>query len=458
MRAASFQLALAVAALATLISGSARGTSPPLEQLSLRDALLARPEVIAALPPDAHLQLTQRFEEARQQPGSLPGTLVATDFSPVEQVRVIDTARLARGSDALVAAQLRLGPVGLDAQPYTEVPAAPAAPLPPLGGVPAGATADDEAQALRGTAGAVVSGLLQKSQASRLVRVESWPMAVVAIGDALYVNAAWLVALAPPSSGGRAAPTRAAGPAIEGGCGSAVVDSSQGSLPAAGAAAAELEATSPEHPIPAPARPMVDAPLRGIDEVPPHNGAPETLWTGHGGGTTAPRTAASDTADLPISSLRFALTSGATTPTDCCRYTSSNGCDTQTPCDSGGDCSSSNGGSGCNSGSSGSGCSSGSGGCSSGSGGCSSGSGGCSSGSSGCSSGSGGCSSGSGGCSSGSSGSSCGGSGCGSSGCGSSKCTLAPPRPVGEIPDLATLAFLLAPLFFLLRSERRSRA
>ena len=113
---------------------------------------------------------------------------------------IYDLARLARGRDSLIAGQLRITAVGLEVAPYTDELAEPPSPLPTLSGIPADLTAEEEASALRGVAGAVVRGLLQLSQASRLVRVESWPVAVVAINDAVDVNAAWLVAMAPPSS------------------------------------------------------------------------------------------------------------------------------------------------------------------------------------------------------------------------------------------------------------------
>jgi hypothetical protein len=69
--------------------------------------------------------------------------------------------------------------------------------LPPTEGVPAAATAWIETLALEAEAGAVVRALLAASGAHRLYRVVGWPAGAVAIDDTVYVNAAWLVSLAP---------------------------------------------------------------------------------------------------------------------------------------------------------------------------------------------------------------------------------------------------------------------
>ena len=174
MRALSFRLAMATTIVVMLAAASAGGTNPPLEQLSLRDALLAKPEVIAALSAEAHQQLALRLEDARRHPGGPMETLVATEFSPVEQIRQVDLARLARGRDSLIAGQLRITAVGLEVAPYTDELAEPPSPLPTLSGIPADLTAEEEASALRGVAGAVVRGLLQLSQASLDRRLNVW--------------------------------------------------------------------------------------------------------------------------------------------------------------------------------------------------------------------------------------------------------------------------------------------
>jgi hypothetical protein len=56
-----------------------------------------------------------------------------------------------------------------------------------------------EKRALESEAGAAVRALLAASGAHHLHRVVGWPAGAVAIDDAVYVNAAWLVSLAPAS-------------------------------------------------------------------------------------------------------------------------------------------------------------------------------------------------------------------------------------------------------------------
>jgi hypothetical protein len=69
--------------------------------------------------------------------------------------------------------------------------------LPPTEGVTAVATAQIEKRALDTKAGAAVRALLADSGAQHLQRVVGWPIGAVAIDDTVYVNASWLVALAP---------------------------------------------------------------------------------------------------------------------------------------------------------------------------------------------------------------------------------------------------------------------
>jgi len=134
--------------------------------------------------------------------------------------------------------------------------------------------------------------LLAASGASRLSRVVGWPVGALAIGDVVYVNASWLVALAPsdsdgqdgggdgpPSSPSALAGTRAAAPepiafsAADGGLASvadggesssAVAVGEAGSLPgqsqitaAAGGEGADGGGSTPPPPLPPPP-PTVD--------------------------------------------------------------------------------------------------------------------------------------------------------------------------------------------------------
>ena len=359
MRPTILRLALVVSLVVTLLHQRARG-APPLDQLSLRDALLARPEVIAALPPQAQQRLAERFEAARQRSEGtvlLPGVNEALG---VDLVRVLDGLRLAERKDALILRQLVLLPVGLEAQPL-ETPIDPSRALPPLEGVPAGATAEAEASALQGTAGAVLGALLRQAEATHLVRVVSWPVAAVAIHNVVYVNAAWLVALSPTPTGGSPDPASTpAGQATETGCGGAV----GGAAPAYGPTAstppsvAVVAPTGPSAEEPPAARaPISDLPIRGSDgptaaaavvaptgpASPPAAGplaaagatgaAPlQGLWNGRGGGAT---TQGAGSGEPTVESLTYALDtgSGSAASLNCCRYSSDNGCDTQSPCD-----------------------------------------------------------------------------------------------------------------------------
>lgn len=168
--------------------------APPLEQLPLRDTLRADPEVVAALDDGARRSLADRLlltpvSEATADPVDDPGA------PPQELVGRLDRARERRGQDALVTGVLDGGGV-VGALPE----AAPAAkgPLPPLeaGDGPA-PTLGLEARALGGRAERQLRTLLDISGAHHLKRVVGWPVGAIAIGDNVYVSAAWLVALAP---------------------------------------------------------------------------------------------------------------------------------------------------------------------------------------------------------------------------------------------------------------------
>jgi hypothetical protein len=118
---------------------------------------------------------------------------------PAELVRLADRARAATGRDATIVAALQLASDGAWLYPVGEAHD-DGAELPPLEGIPAAGTARLEARALDTRAGAILRTLVAATGAQHLERVEEWPAAAVAIGDTLYVNAAWLVALAPPDA------------------------------------------------------------------------------------------------------------------------------------------------------------------------------------------------------------------------------------------------------------------
>jgi hypothetical protein len=176
--------------------GACAAGSVPLEELSLRDALSADPEVVAGLPSDARRKLAERLEEAQQADAPAEDMERTSLGTAAAEVRQLDTSREARGEDALVIGVLEPRPGGLavrslalDKAPLRE------ASLPAIEGLSAGETAETEQQALRGRAGAILGQLVERSGAHHLVRVVGWPVGAVARGDAVYVNASYLVAL-----------------------------------------------------------------------------------------------------------------------------------------------------------------------------------------------------------------------------------------------------------------------
>lgn len=180
-----------------VLAGCDQG-EPPFDELPLRDALRADPAVLATLPDAARARLASRFEDARE------GDSIVDHFSddPSEacELRVfnVDRTRQARQAEPLLLGLIRGGAAwSIDGDD-----AATQATLPPLGGVPATATADVEARALDGQAGAKLRTLMSASGAQHLERVLGWPSGAVAIDDTIYVNASWLVALAPAQARG----------------------------------------------------------------------------------------------------------------------------------------------------------------------------------------------------------------------------------------------------------------
>lgn len=212
--------------LGALLLGQASHAAPPFEKLSLRDALLARPEIIASLDQEARQQLVQRFEAARRNPTEPLRMTTAGATIPVEQMRAMDEARYAARADAFIAGKLVNSPAGLEALPYSTEVSDPGEPM-PIEWIATGPTAEAEQSALLGNAGTIIRRLMLISESSRLVRVESWPIAVLAIDGTLYVNAAWLVAMSPyvePKSPDATKPqTKEPKPSLEPGCGGGAV-------------------------------------------------------------------------------------------------------------------------------------------------------------------------------------------------------------------------------------------
>ncbi|WP_437488099.1 hypothetical protein WME75_08090 [Sorangium sp. So ce1014] len=196
---------LAISAL-----GACSAETPPYEGLPLRDALSAAPEVLAALPEEALHDVAVRLEEAhraQEEETAIPGAEIA---SVPALVRSADAAREELGEDAIVLGALEPSTEGfvlrsLAAERGSEGPLA----RPVLAGQPASPeTAGLEDAALDGRAGEIVADLARRAGARDLIRVTGLPAGVVAQDRAVYVNAAWLVALsalspsdAPPPSG-----------------------------------------------------------------------------------------------------------------------------------------------------------------------------------------------------------------------------------------------------------------
>jgi hypothetical protein len=170
--------------------------TPPLDELPLRDSLRASPDVVAALPDDARARLAARLNAARTDPGA-DDQLASDQGSAAALVSDLDQTRERRAADALVVGTIdgtgrarALGELSSDDSPIV------------LDDGGRSATAGLEGRALAGTAGAALRALARASGARRLRRVIGWPIGAVAVGDTIYVNASWLVALAPETDGG----------------------------------------------------------------------------------------------------------------------------------------------------------------------------------------------------------------------------------------------------------------
>jgi hypothetical protein len=197
--------------LVVVLVGCGEGP-PPLDELPLRDALRADPEVVAALPDDARAKLASRLEAARAGDG-VTDDLHTDAVEPVALVAALDVARARRSGGPLVAGVIA-GGVATPLADSADDAGGPA--LPALESGAAAATGDLELAALNEKAGASLRALLRASGASRLRRVTGWPTGAVAIGDSVYVNAAWLVAMAPANGGpadAGAPPATTGGPA-----------------------------------------------------------------------------------------------------------------------------------------------------------------------------------------------------------------------------------------------------
>jgi hypothetical protein len=204
--------------LATLIGGCGE-EMPPYEELPLRDALSAAPEVLASMPEESRREVARRLEEARAAEDDDPTPIATDEEGPGigGLVRGGDATREASGKDALVLARIEPLPEGLALAPMdAEVAEGPRALPTRLEGIPSATTVAMEEAALQGRAGAILHDMALRTDAQELVRTTGIPAGVVAMDHTLYVNASWLVAMsalepkaaAPPAGGGMFAPPR----------------------------------------------------------------------------------------------------------------------------------------------------------------------------------------------------------------------------------------------------------
>jgi hypothetical protein len=166
---------------------------PPFDRLPLRDALRADPAVLAGLSDEARARLAARFEAARSGDATVDHLTAAPSATPATVVAHMDQARLQRQAEPLLVGVIRQDA----AWPIDGDDDRASSPLPPLEGSLAASTAEVEARALASTAGVELRILIAATGARHLVRVVGWPSGAVAIDETIYVNASWLVALAP---------------------------------------------------------------------------------------------------------------------------------------------------------------------------------------------------------------------------------------------------------------------
>ena len=181
---------------------------PPLDELPLRDALRADPQVVASMSDERRARLAARLAAARTADvASDPVAGAAGDASAL--VAELDAARGRRSAEPLIVGEIRDG----TARPtVADRGDADTTPLPPL--EPAADVTPLEARALAGAAGSLVRAVLAASGARNLRRVVGWPIGAVALGDTAYVNGAWLAALArvdAPDAGADASASPGAG-------------------------------------------------------------------------------------------------------------------------------------------------------------------------------------------------------------------------------------------------------
>ncbi|HRI65415.1 MAG TPA: hypothetical protein PK156_14300 [Polyangium sp.] len=182
-------------ALAVVGCGS---EEPPYDELPLRDALRAAPEVVASLSFETRRDLAQRLDAAGfDQDGTAPFAL-PKEATVESLAQVADEAREEQGQDALILAEVLETPIDfvlqvedIDAESLERSAVGPVV----LRGRPSAQTQAFEDAALRGRAGKWLRELSGKTKTKYMVRTTGVPFGAWAREDTLYVNASWLVAM-----------------------------------------------------------------------------------------------------------------------------------------------------------------------------------------------------------------------------------------------------------------------
>jgi hypothetical protein len=184
---------------AVLLLAGCGQDAPPYDDLPLRDALRATPEVVAGLSFETRHELAERLDAAgRNDDGTmtfgLPETVTIDTLA-----RVADEAREDQEQDALIVGEIVAQPSdfslrseNIDEETLGRVVVGPIF----LRGRPGAQTVPLEDVALRGRAGKWLRELSGRAHTKQMVRTTGLPLGAWAFEDTLYVNASWLVAMA----------------------------------------------------------------------------------------------------------------------------------------------------------------------------------------------------------------------------------------------------------------------
>jgi len=181
-------------ALAGVIAGCGE-EAPPYENLPLRDALRAAPEVVVTLSDDARRELAFRLQDAEEvEPETVVFAPKTLDLDVL--VTSADAVREASSKDAVMFGEI----VATEGHGLFEIQAKAdsdiddSKPL-DLRGKASDAAGPFEEAALRGAAGKTLRSFVEQTHAKSVVRMTGLPVAAVAWKDQVYVNETWLVAM-----------------------------------------------------------------------------------------------------------------------------------------------------------------------------------------------------------------------------------------------------------------------